>query len=113
MQLFKIFTNSPIPQVVGAVNGTHIEILKPENDLPTDYFCRKHKYIINTQAVVGGNLMFLDVSTGYPGSIHDARVLRSSHLFEETENHIILNSPHGCFKWKYREAMGPIYQIPG
>ena len=57
--------------------------------------------------------MFLDVSTGYPGSIHDARVLRPSHLFEETENHIILNSPHGCFKWKYREAMGPIYQIPG
>ena len=40
-----------------------------------DYFCRKQKYTVNTQAVVGAGGIFLDVVTGFPGSINDARVL--------------------------------------
>ena len=28
----------------------------------------------NTQSVVGADLMFLDVATGFPGCMHDARV---------------------------------------
>ena len=53
-----IFINSLIPPVVGAISETHIENLKPGNGSSADYFSRKQKYTINTQAVVGENLMF-------------------------------------------------------
>ena len=31
-----------IPQVIGEIDATHIEIVAPEN-APIDYFCRKKK----------------------------------------------------------------------
>ena len=37
--------------------------------------------------------MFFDVAAGFPGSIHDARVLRASNLFRKAENNEILNRP--------------------
>ena len=69
---FQEFTDCAILQVVGTVDGTHIEILAPSSENKLDYFSRKKKYTINSQAVVGSNVMFLDVSTGFPGSVHDA-----------------------------------------
>ena len=80
-----------IPQAVGAIDGTHIEIIAPEN--PVDYFDREHRYSVTMQAVVGGNLLFLDTAIGYPGSMHDARVLRSTELFRKAESGEILNEP--------------------
>ena len=39
------------------------------------------------QVVADSNLMLLDAYTGYPGSVHDARVLRASGLFQKlTQN---------------------------
>ena len=87
------FTGCKIPQVLGAIDGTHIEILAPSSDSKVDYFNRKQKFTVNTQAVIGANLEFLDVVAGYPGSVHDARVLRSSALFQQAEAQIILYTP--------------------
>ena len=56
-----------------------------------DYFSRKHKYTANTQAVVGSNLIFLDVATGFPVSIHDARMLRATELYQDAEANVILS----------------------
>ena len=61
-----------------------------------DYFFRnrvKQKYIVNTQAVVDANLMFLHVATGYPGSLHDAQILRVSSLFGKAERNETLAHP--------------------
>ena len=62
---FQEFTDCAISQVVGAVDGTHIEILAPSSQSRLDYFSRKQKYTIKSQAVVGSNLMFLNASTGF------------------------------------------------
>ena len=40
-----------IPQAVGAIDGTHIEIVAPKN--PFNYFDRQHRYSVIMQAVVG------------------------------------------------------------
>ena len=79
---FKSFvhTESRIPQVVGVNDGTHIEILCVYLESRVDYFSRKQRYTINTQAVVRANLMFLHIVTGYPGSLHNALILRLSNL---------------------------------
>ena len=82
---FQEFTHCAISQVAGAVDGTHIEILAPLSESKLDYFSRKQKCTVNEQAVVGSNLMFLDVLTGFPGSVHDARMLSASTLYQKCE----------------------------
>ncbi|CAH3172911.1 unnamed protein product, partial [Porites evermanni] len=56
-----------------SIDGCHIEINAPP-DNHEDYFNRKQHY-------------------SYPGSIHDARVLRLSGLYELAENEQILSGP--------------------
>ncbi|XP_027011351.2 protein ANTAGONIST OF LIKE HETEROCHROMATIN PROTEIN 1 [Tachysurus fulvidraco] len=70
-----------VPQCVGAIDGTHIPIIAPE-DRPQDYYNRKGWHSVVLQAVVDGKGLLWDVCVGYPGSVHDARVLRQSHLWE-------------------------------
>lgn len=81
-----------IPQAVGAIDGTHFEILAPDKNA-FDYFDRKQRYSVAMQAVVGSDLKLLDVAIGYPGSMHDSRILRCSSLYRRAENRIILNEP--------------------
>ena len=65
------FPESKIPQVVDVNDDTHIEILCVNSESRVDYFSRKQRYTINTQEVVGANLMFLHIPTGYSGSLHE------------------------------------------
>ena len=81
-----------IPQIMGAIDGCHIEINAPP-DNHEDYFNRKQHYSVNLQGIVDSNLKFIHVTVGYPGSIHDARVLRLSGLYELAENEQILSGP--------------------
>ena len=80
-----------IPQTVRPIDGTHIKIAAPKNTF--DYFDQQYRYSMIMQAVVGENLMFLDTAIGYPGSMHDARVLRNFELFRKVENGNILREP--------------------
>jgi len=83
---------SKIPNVVGAVHGTHIPIKAPILN-HEDYFNRKHFYSYVAQGVVDASKLHLSVSTGYTGSMHDARVLRLSELYDEAENDNVLMEP--------------------
>lgn len=71
-----------IPQCVGAIDGSHIPIIAPEV-YPCDYFNRKGWHSIILQGDVDGRGLFWDVCVGYAGSVHDARVLRQSNLWEQ------------------------------
>ena len=93
IQKFNVFTGTILPQIVGAIDGTHVEIVSPSCDSKADYFSRKQKYTINTQAVIGSNFMFLDVATGFPGSMHDARMLRSTLVFQRAQSDQIMCTP--------------------
>ena len=93
IDLFQISTGCPIPQVVGCLDCTHCQITSPDIISKADYFNRKQVYSVNTQAVIRERLRFLDVSTGFPGSVHDSRVLRLISLFRQAENDEILASP--------------------
>ena len=90
---FKGDYNCELPQVLGAIDATHIRIIGPSCESKVDYFCRKQHYSINTQAVTGANLVFYDVSTGFPGSVHDSRILRNSRIFQRATRREILAVP--------------------
>ncbi|XP_023821710.1 putative nuclease HARBI1 [Oryzias latipes] len=67
-------------KVVGSIDGCHIRIKAPKED-PASYFNRKLFYSIQMQAVCDSNAKFLDIFVGYPGSVHDSRVLRNSPIY--------------------------------
>ena len=93
IQKFQDSVDCKIPQTVGAIDGTYIKINSPTGDRKIDYFNRKQMHSISTQAVAGSNLKFLDIATGYRGSIHDARNLRDSALYIQAKRSILLTEP--------------------
>ena len=90
---FKQVCDCKIPQALGAVVGNHIFIQTPENERKHDYYCHKQRYSINTHVVGGASSLFLDVATGFPGSMRDSQVLRYSSLFRRVEQNETLKNP--------------------
>ncbi|XP_063062975.1 uncharacterized protein LOC134455685 [Engraulis encrasicolus] len=73
-------TRYGIPQCVGAIDGSHIPITKPQQ-YQSDYCNRKGWHSIILQAVVDGKGMFWDLNVGIPGREHDATVLKKSNIW--------------------------------
>ncbi|KAK0133484.1 putative nuclease HARBI1 [Merluccius polli] len=68
--------------VVGAVDGTHIQIIAPSKD--EDVFVnRKKVHFINTQIAFDATFNILDVAKWPAGSTHDPRILMGSGLRRE------------------------------
>ena len=82
IETFRENTRSELGNVAGAINGTLIKIIAPrENAL--DYFSRYQQHDFIIQIVVDGRGKVIDAVCGFPGSAHDARVLRNSELHTE------------------------------
>ncbi|KAL1418795.1 hypothetical protein MTO96_025680 [Rhipicephalus appendiculatus] len=70
---------------IGCVDGCHIEINTPR-DSPQSYFNRKKFPSIILQGICNNRNKFIDVLIGFPGSMHDARVLREGPFFANASN---------------------------
>ena len=81
-----------LPNVVGAIDGSHVRIKAPIDSAP-DYFSRYQQHDVIIQAIVNGKKVCIDFACGFPGSMHDARVLRRSTIFERAEQGDILTLP--------------------
>ena len=88
------------PQAAGAIDGSHIPIIRPEQ-CASDYYNRKGNvmyifmnttyvyvrigdtgyYSMIMQALVDHMGRFMDVYIGWPGKVHDARVFVNSELY--------------------------------
>uniref|UniRef100_A0A672HPZ2 DDE Tnp4 domain-containing protein n=1 Tax=Salarias fasciatus TaxID=181472 RepID=A0A672HPZ2_SALFA len=71
-----------LPHCVGAIDSCHIPIIAPR-DFQFDYLNSEGWHSIILQAVVDGKGQFWNVYAGQPGSMHDAKVLRLSPLWEQ------------------------------
>ncbi|XP_071572853.1 putative nuclease HARBI1 [Temnothorax nylanderi] len=69
------------PGVIGAVDGSFIQIRAPKEDAAS-YICRKKYPTIHLQAVYDARSLFTHCYAGHVGSVHDARVFRNSPLAE-------------------------------
>lgn len=72
--------NNGFPGAIGAIDGSHIMIPKPEENQDS-YINRKGYHSLLLQGVVDNNKKFIDVFCGEPGSLHDARLLRRSAIY--------------------------------
>lgn len=70
------------PQAAGAIDGSHIPIIRPDASA-SDYYNRKGYYSIIMQAMVDFRGLFMDIYIGWPGKVHDARVFANSSLYHK------------------------------
>ncbi|KAL1479123.1 hypothetical protein MTO96_052122 [Rhipicephalus appendiculatus] len=73
---------SGLPDVVGAIDGSHVRIARPTQS-EQSYYDRKKFHSIILQGVCDADMMFIDVFIGIPGTAHDSRVLQDSFFYEE------------------------------
>ena len=78
------FSQKGFPQCAGAVDGSHIPIEAPQI-CPADYPNRKGWHSVILQGVVDHVGCFTDINVGWPGRVHDSRVLQNSELFAKGE----------------------------
>lgn len=86
------------PQCVGAVDGTHIPVVSPE-ECAADYYNRKGWHSVLMQGTVDNLGRFVDIYVGWPGRVHDARVFANSSLYKRGQDNTLLPD------WK--EKLGP------
>uniref|UniRef100_A0A3P9LD24 DDE Tnp4 domain-containing protein n=1 Tax=Oryzias latipes TaxID=8090 RepID=A0A3P9LD24_ORYLA len=86
----KFFTLGNMPNTVGVIDCTHVHIQAPhEGDW--EYINRKGRRSINIQLVGDADLIITNCVVKWPGSVHDARILRESALYRELQT----NRPDG------------------
>lgn len=98
------FNRYGMSNVIATIDGCHIPIKRPSEN-GNNYFNRKKFYSVVLQAVAKHNLMFIDVDVSWPGSVHDARVFRTSDLYVHGQNlcqpdyFILADSAYPCLTW--------------
>uniref|UniRef100_A0A3P9HEC7 Putative nuclease HARBI1 n=1 Tax=Oryzias latipes TaxID=8090 RepID=A0A3P9HEC7_ORYLA len=84
------FTLGNMPNTIGVIDCTHVHIQAPHE---RDWECinRKGRRSINIQLVGDADLIITNCVVKWPGSVHDARILRESALYRELQT----NRPDG------------------
>lgn len=78
------------PNVIGAIDGTHIPIIRPTVDEHL-YVNRKGYHSVNVQCVCDSKLQILDVVAKWPGATHDSFIWSNSALSQKFEDGTISN----------------------
>ncbi|GBG84419.1 hypothetical protein CBR_g38704 [Chara braunii] len=92
-QILRAFRDKGFPNCFGAIDCTHIFIDKPAGAPSANYYDRKQKFSVQTQVVVNFDLRIMEVHIGYPGSVHDVRVLHNSQLWRRAQAGKLFDAP--------------------
>ena len=77
--MFFIFVE--FPHVAGCLDGTLIPIYSPHKN-PEQFINRHGQYSLNVQIMVNHRGAITHLSSRWPGSLHDQRILNESHIQE-------------------------------
>ena len=107
----QFFEKCGFPGVVGAIDCTHIRIVKPKEN-PAGYINRKNYYSLNCQMICDCNLRFFNVVVRWPGATHDSRIFENSSVcyrFEAGElEGILLGDPgYACLPYLMTPVSNP------
>nr|XP_034334751.1 putative nuclease HARBI1 [Crassostrea gigas] len=109
-EFFKI---AGFPGIVGAIDGTHVQIIAP-SQYENEYVNRHHYHSINTQVVFDPFHKIIDVVAKWPGSTHDARILNESglkSLFDQNKipvhTHLLGDSGYPSKRWLLTPFLRP------
>ena len=80
----KFFSIARMPNTIGAIDCTHIHIQAPHEG-EWEFVNRKGRHSINVQLIGNADLTITNCVVRWPGSVHDARILRESHLYRRLQ----------------------------
>ena len=102
------------PRIVGLIDGTQIPIYGPHPPANEATFVnRKGVHAINCQVVCDVNKKIISFDARWPGSTHDAYILRNSEVFEIFDSGIMENglllgdSGYGFASWLLTPYLNP------
>ncbi|KAJ1208867.1 hypothetical protein NDU88_004250 [Pleurodeles waltl] len=74
-----IYALGHIPNIIGAIDGTHVALVPPRR---SEQVYRNHKsyHSVNVQMVCLADQYIFHVNAKFPGSVHDAYILRNSSI---------------------------------
>ncbi|CAM4497661.1 unnamed protein product [Lepidochelys olivacea] len=78
------FAAMGFPNCGGAIDETHIPILGPDHQ-GSEYINRKGYFSVVLQTLVDHKGHFTNINVGWPGKVHDARIVRNSGLYEQLQ----------------------------
>ncbi|XP_065440822.1 uncharacterized protein LOC135981585 [Chrysemys picta bellii] len=78
------FAQMGFPNCGGAIDGMHIPILAPPH-LESEYVNWKGYFSMVLQALVDHRGRFIDINTGWPGKVYEARIFRNTWLFRKMQ----------------------------
>lgn len=81
-----------ICDTVGALDCTHLAIVKPEGSNGCDYYDHECRFSLVAQVLVDSKTRIRDVSVGWPGSLHDSRIFCASELGAKIANMVAGNN---------------------
>ena len=82
--------------VLGAIDGSHVPIKAPGTHQDV-YINRKGFHSVVIQAVCNHRMFFTDCFVGYPGSTHDARVMKNSNLYVRVVESVDSTFPNASY----------------
>lgn len=99
------------PNVIGAIDGTHIRIQNPGGEDALRFINRKGYYSINCQFVCDAHCKFQNIVARWPGSTHDARIFENSSLKNKleqiTSGYLLGDSGYPCRTYLLTPVLNP------
>lgn len=96
---------SQFPNVIGCLDGSYISCSTPAHKIRSTYSNRHDQISITLQAICDSNRRFLDVFTGAPSKIHDARIYKMSPVSDKLQAicqgkyHILADGAYEIREW--------------
>ena len=95
--IYKFRDLTRLPNMVGAIDGTHIHLFtRPQRGLtlmPCDLFNRKNFHIVFLEAVCNAEGFVWNVCAGQPGGVHDAAQFAWSKIYTQLRTREIIPKP--------------------
>lgn len=114
--LFKVKNDfqaiAAMPDVIGCIDCTQIEIQKPQHDDAELFRCREGFFSLNVQAICGPDLVFYNIVSRWPGSVHDCRIFENSRIYKELQDglihgHLLGDSAYPCREYLLTPLINP------
>ncbi|CAG9128856.1 unnamed protein product [Plutella xylostella] len=110
MREFRAIRN--FPNVIGAIDCTHIKIKKTGGDMAQYYINRKGYYSLNVQVVCDARLRITDIVARWRGSTHDARIFNESSIKDRFEHNamngrLLGDSGYACTPYLFTPVPNP------
>ncbi|KAM3866119.1 putative nuclease HARBI1 [Diretmus argenteus] len=86
----KFYDIARMTNTIAVLDCTHVHIQGPR-EREWEYVNRKGRHSINVQLMGNADLIITNCVVKWPGSVHDARILRESHIFRNFQE----NPPDG------------------